>query len=93
MLLAPVVPRPLSNALPTALIWDMEMEGHEGDASHPERPDRLRAIMARLLSSGLAGAALNTNDYKHVPSPKTLYELTFFLMSGHAFFNCTKITN
>lgn len=27
---------------------------------HPERPDRLRAVMARLLSSGLAGMSLLT---------------------------------
>jgi len=39
------------------LIWDEEMLLHdEGKAvPHPERPDRLRAIMAQLTRSGLAG--------------------------------------
>jgi hypothetical protein len=33
---------------------------------HPERPDRLRAVMARLLASGLAGEPANAPV--HVPS-------------------------
>ena len=41
----------------TVLAWDERMALHaEGRAApHPERPDRLRAIMARLLTSGIAG--------------------------------------
>jgi hypothetical protein len=43
---------------PVALLYDERMELHEegGCAPHPERPDRIRAVMARLLASGLAGA-------------------------------------
>jgi len=39
-----------------AIVYDDRMTLHQkGDSSpHPERPDRLRAIMYRLLSSGLA---------------------------------------
>lgn len=42
----------------TVLAWDERMELHgEGRAApHPERPDRLRAVMANLLNSGIAGA-------------------------------------
>ena len=42
----------------TVLAWDERMTLHaEGRHNpHPERPDRLRAVMARLLDSGLAGA-------------------------------------
>jgi len=42
----------------TVLAWDERMALHaEGRSNpHPERPDRLRAVMARLLNSGLAGA-------------------------------------
>ncbi len=38
------------------LVYDERMEQHEEGASqpHPERPDRVRAVMARLLASGLA---------------------------------------
>ena len=41
----------------TVLAWDERMALHaEGRTNpHPERPDRLRAVMARLLNSGLAG--------------------------------------
>jgi hypothetical protein len=41
------------------IIWDDEMLLHEEGKAvpHPERPDRLRAIMARLVGNGLAGAA------------------------------------
>ncbi|KAG1678202.1 hypothetical protein FOA52_016139 [Chlamydomonas sp. UWO 241] len=41
---------------PVALLWDERMELHQEGRSnpHPERPDRIRAVMARLLSSGLA---------------------------------------
>lgn len=41
----------------TVLAWDERMMLHtEGRAApHPERPDRLRAVMARLLNSGIAG--------------------------------------
>ncbi|KAK9862922.1 hypothetical protein WJX84_011523 [Apatococcus fuscideae] len=40
----------------TALVYDERMEQHvEGrHQPHPERPDRIRAVMARLLASGLA---------------------------------------
>lgn len=43
----------------TVLVFDERMEAHEeGRGSpHPERPDRIRAVVARLLSSGLAGAS------------------------------------
>lgn len=40
-----------------ALLYDERMVLHyEGEASqpHPERPDRIRAVMARLLASGIA---------------------------------------
>jgi hypothetical protein len=44
---------------PVALLWDDRMELHEeegvGVSSHPERPDRVRAIMSRLAASGLTG--------------------------------------
>jgi len=45
----------------TVLAWDERMTLHaEGRHNpHPERPDRLRAVMARLLDSGLAGAPLH----------------------------------
>ena len=41
----------------TALVFDTRMELH-ADAKarpHPERPDRIRAVVARLMASGLAG--------------------------------------
>jgi hypothetical protein len=40
------------------IIWDDELLLHEEGKAvpHPERPDRLRAIMARLVGNGLAGA-------------------------------------
>lgn len=39
------------------IIWDDEMLLHEEGKAvpHPERPDRLRAIMSRLVGNGLAG--------------------------------------
>eukprot|EP00882_Tetradesmus_deserticola_P016663 GHRQ01017804.1.p1 GENE.GHRQ01017804.1~~GHRQ01017804.1.p1 ORF type:complete len:313 (-),score=92.75 GHRQ01017804.1:197-1135(-) len=42
------------------IIWDDAMLLHEEGKAvpHPERPDRLRAIMARLVGDGVAGAAL-----------------------------------
>ena len=47
--------RPTGSAQ-TALVYDERMERHvEGrHQPHPERPDRVRAVMARLLTSGLA---------------------------------------
>ena len=41
----------------TALVWDERMQLHaEGQVRpHPERPDRIRAVMARLLNSNVAG--------------------------------------
>jgi hypothetical protein len=41
------------------IIWDDEMLLHEEGKAvpHPERPDRLRAIMARLVGNGVAGVA------------------------------------
>ena len=43
-----------------AIVYDDRMMLHDkGDGRpHPERPDRLRAIMARLMKSGLAGRLL-----------------------------------
>lgn len=40
-----------------ALLYDERMELHvEGAKSpHPERPDRIRAVVARILSTGLGG--------------------------------------
>ena len=40
-----------------ALVWDERMELHEEGkvCPHPERPDRVRAVMSRLLASQLAG--------------------------------------
>lgn len=51
------------------LLWDEEMLLHEeGKASpHPERPDRIRAIMARLNRSGLAGRHSWHNPQLHMP--------------------------
>ncbi len=42
----------------TLLAYDERMTLHREDATmpHPERPDRIRAVIARLMSSGLAGA-------------------------------------
>ena len=42
---------------PVALLWDERMALHEEGKvqPHPERPDRLRAVMARVMASGLAG--------------------------------------
>lgn len=42
-----------------ALLFDERMELHDegAHAPHPERPDRIRSIVARLLSSGLGGEA------------------------------------
>ncbi len=42
---------------PIALLWDQRMEDHEEGRPnpHPERPDRVRAVMARLQASGLTG--------------------------------------
>ena len=56
-------PRPPSSAR-TVLVYDERMEQHvEGrHQPHPERPDRIRAVMARLLASGLAG------EWLHCPS-------------------------
>ena len=41
----------------TVLAYDERMELHAegGYTPHPERPDRIRACVARILSSGLAG--------------------------------------
>lgn len=40
-----------------AVVYDERMALHsKGDGvPHPERPDRLRAILSRMLNSGLAG--------------------------------------
>lgn len=40
-----------------ALLYDERMELHVegGHTPHPERPDRIRAVVARLLASGLGG--------------------------------------
>jgi hypothetical protein len=49
-------PRLQGDAL-TVLCWDERMELHEeaGSSMHPERPDRVRAVMARLQAAELAG--------------------------------------
>ena len=41
----------------TVISWDERMELHEesGSSMHPERPDRVRAVMARLQAAELAG--------------------------------------
>ena len=41
----------------TVICWDERMELHEeaGPSMHPERPDRVRAVMARLRAAELAG--------------------------------------
>jgi hypothetical protein len=46
------------------IIWDDEMLLHEEGKAvpHPERPDRLRAIMARLVGNGPAGAACRSRN-------------------------------
>lgn len=42
----------------TGLAFDerMTMHAEQSAALHPERPDRIRAVIARLQASGLAGA-------------------------------------
>ncbi len=42
----------------TGLAYDERMTLHceDADSPHPERPDRIRAVIARLQSAGLAGA-------------------------------------
>ncbi|PSC68929.1 histone deacetylase 15 isoform X1 [Micractinium conductrix] len=49
-------PRLQGDAL-TVISWDERMELHEesGSSMHPERPDRVRAVMARLQAAELAG--------------------------------------
>lgn len=50
-------PRLQGDAL-TVISWDERMELHEeggGGSMHPERPDRVRAVMARLQAAELAG--------------------------------------
>jgi hypothetical protein len=46
------------------IIWDDEMLLHEEGKAvpHPERPDRLRAIMARLVGNGPAGAGCRSRN-------------------------------
>ena len=41
-----------------ALVFDERMQLHAECRArpHPERPDRIKAVIARLMSSGLAGA-------------------------------------
>ncbi|KAK9818191.1 hypothetical protein WJX72_008532 [[Myrmecia] bisecta] len=48
--------RQLPSSQSTLLAWDERMMLHEEGkhSPHPERPDRIRAVIARLLSSGLA---------------------------------------
>ncbi|KAL4427667.1 hypothetical protein ABPG75_001756, partial [Micractinium tetrahymenae] len=49
-------PRLQGDAL-TVICWDERMELHEesGSSMHPERPDRVRAVMARLRAAELEG--------------------------------------
>jgi hypothetical protein len=56
-LVSELLPPPPPQA-PVALLWDERMEDHEEGKRHnphPERPDRVRAVMARLKASGLTG--------------------------------------
>jgi hypothetical protein len=48
---------------PTLLAYDERMTLHEEDSEspHPERPDRIRAVIGRLLSTGLAGGRCSTH--------------------------------
>jgi len=49
---------------PVALLWDERMEAHEEEeqtAPHPERPDRIRAIMGRLVAAGLTDACVRVS--------------------------------
>ena len=41
----------------TALVFDERMQLHAESRlrPHPERPDRIKAVVARLMASGLAG--------------------------------------
>ena len=41
---------------PTALLTHPDCVRHEMGAGHPESPERLRAVLAALEASGLAGA-------------------------------------
>ena len=47
-----------------ALLYDERMELHVegGHTPHPERPDRIRAVVARLLASGLGGESSSLQD-------------------------------
>ena len=50
-------PAAVAASAATALIFDERMELH-ADSSvrpHPERPDRIRAVVARLMSTALSG--------------------------------------
>lgn len=46
------------------IVWDDEMLLHEEGKAvpHPERPDRLRAIMARLVGNGLTGVYVHSSS-------------------------------
>lgn len=48
---------------PVALLWDERMEAHEEGRAHPhpERPDRIRAVMARLQASGLTNQCVRVD--------------------------------
>ena len=53
----PSPPLPPQGDALAVLCWDERMELHEegGPSMHPERPDRVRAVMARLQAAQLAG--------------------------------------
>ena len=48
--------RPSSGVTGLAFDERMTMHAERSSALHPERPDRIRAVIARLQASGLAGA-------------------------------------
>lgn len=52
----------------TILAYDDRLAEHEeGDAKdvHPERPDRIKAVIARLMSTGLAGEQWCLTNRQH----------------------------
>jgi len=78
----------------TGLAFDerMTMHAERSSALHPERPDRIRAVIARLQASGLAGA-LSPNPYNGGPETQEyiLFRIHSLSVSWNYAQPCTKI--
>ena len=70
----------------TGLAFDerMTMHAEQSSAPHPERPDRIRAVIARLQASGLAG------DYAE---PAHIYTTEIYLIPWSHLHPCTFSTD